>query len=682
VSGLGPSWVYLSAFVAAAALGFVLTPLVRRVAVAWGVLDQPDPRKIHSGAVPRWGGVAVGIAGTLAVVAAIAASPGLRGVLLAGHGAARWAALAGGVTVILAAGMVDDARGLPAWPKLLLELAAATLVVLAAPFPHAVALGAATRAHEMGALGAVFAVLWIVTLTNAVNMTDVVDGVAGGLGAIAALALGLAAVGLGHVVAAAVLLALGGALIGFLPHNFSRRRIFLGDSGSLVVGFLLGAASLVGLTREDGSWLLLPAMLALGMPLAECGITVLRRTMRAMTIERSEPGGWRERFVLRQGPPRLFTPDARHIPHRLLGLGLSRRSALAVLYGSAGVLGALAVAAVRWPWVGMWGGLAAVVVLAYAATRWWYVELRLIDRGALLPLFTNAFVHSRLTHMAWDASVAAVAFLFTATVMPGAVHDPGQLWLRTLLVAAATLAGLSVARIYRGTYLHAGISEVVRAVRAGLVAALCAWAAWRLVVGEPWRIAAWILFTYLLLTGVVGVRLLYRLFEYLHMRASGGSRRVLIHGAGRPARQALASMLANPALGFEPLGFVDDDPHLAGAELHGYPVYRGGARLGETLTTLGAMDLVLATPGLTPEQRNAVGETCRGAGVRMLSFDVRWDETEETDSGVRGQVSDPSTTLPLGSGIRGPDSGGVAGPDPRPRIPDPGAGVGQGAVGG
>ena len=186
--------------------------------------------------------------------------------------------------------MVDDARGLPAWFKLALEIAAAGLVVFAAPYPHAVAFGPATAPHEIGPLGALFGILWIVTLTNAVNMTDVVDGVAGGLGAIAAIALGLVGIALGRVVASIVLLGLGGALLGFLPHNFRKQRIFLGDSGSLVIGFLLGAASLVGLTQH-GVWLVLPAVLALGLPLAECGITVLRRTARAVTIERAS-GTW------------------------------------------------------------------------------------------------------------------------------------------------------------------------------------------------------------------------------------------------------------------------------------------------------------------------------------------------------------------------------------------------------
>ncbi len=603
----------------AALLSFAVTPLVRRLAIARGVLDQPDPRKVHTGAVPRWGGAAVGIAVGLTLAVVFAASPALRGVLFGGSSAGRWAALGLGSGVILIAGMVDDARGLPAWFKLGLEIAAAGLVVFAAPYPHALALGLATAPHEIGALGAVFGILWIVTLTNAVNMTDVVDGVAGGLGAIAAIALGLVGIALGRVVASIVLLGLGGALLGFLPHNFRRQRIFLGDSGSLVIGFLLGAASLVGLTQH-GVWLALPAVLALGLPLAECGITVLRRTARAVTIERAQD---LDHFVMKSGNPGLFTPDARHIPHRLLKLGLSQRGALAVLYGGALALGALAYASVRWPWVGLWGGVAAALILAFSATRWWYDELRLIDRGALLPLFDNPFVHRRLTHAAYDAAAAALAFLATIALTD---HVPGvasQAWLRAAVVLAATLAGLWLGGIYRASYLHAGLAEAVKATRSALAGAALAWIAWLLLFGTPWPIAGWLLYAYVLLTLVVGGRMLSRLLLHAHERATSGTRRVLIYGAGRAGRQALGTMLGNPALGFLPLGFVDDSG-LSGTEVQGYPVHGGNGELDAILERLAPADLVLAVPSAAPERRDELARACAHRGVRLVTYDVQW----------------------------------------------------------
>ncbi|HXJ30545.1 MAG TPA: hypothetical protein VNG35_07895, partial [Gemmatimonadales bacterium] len=623
-----------------------LTPLVRRVAAALGVLDTPDPRKIHVGAVPRWGGAAVGIAVAFAIATVLVASPGLRTALFNGSSLTRWGALAAGTLVILVTGMVDDARGLPATLKLLLEIAAASLVVFAAPYPHAIAFGPATSPHTVGPLGAIFAVLWIVTLTNAVNMTDVVDGVAGGLGAIAALALGIVAIALGRVVAAIVLLSLAGSLVGFLPHNFRKQRMFLGDSGSLVIGFLLGAASLVGLTQK-GVWLVLPAVLALGLPLAECCITVLRRTARAVTIERAlkDP----ERFVMKGGHPKLFTPDARHIPHRLLGLGLSKPAAIATLYAGAAMLGGLAYLSVSQPWMGLWGGVLAALAFTYVATRWFYEELRLLDRGALLPLFDNPFVHRRVTHAAFDAAAAALAFLATTALLDGIPEGTAAAWLRAGVVIAATLIGLQLGGIYRASYLHAGLAEAIRASRAVLLGSVLAWIGWLVAFGALWPLPEWLMYTYVLLTFVVGARLLSRLLLFSHERATAGTRRVLIYGAGRAGRRALGHMLGNPALGFLPLGFVDDEKGLAGAEVNGYPVHGGNGELEEILTRLEVSDLVMASPSLSPLRRAEITRVCGKGGVRVVTFAVQWNESSPPDPFSR--LSSPLLSpLPSGEG--------------------------------
>jgi len=656
---------YLLAFVAAAALSFLITPLVRRIAAALGVLDTPDPRKIHVGAVPRWGGAAVGIAVAIAIAVVFLLSPSLRDVLFTPATVTRWSALAAGCLVILVTGMVDDARGLPASLKLLLEIAAATLVVFAAPYPHAIAFGPATSPHTIGPLGAIFAVLWIVTLTNAVNMTDVVDGVAGGLGAIAALALGVVGLALGRVVAAIVLLSLAGSLVGFLPHNFRKRRMFLGDSGSLVIGFLLGAASLVGLTQK-GVWLVLPAVLALGLPLAECCITVLRRTARAVTIERAlkDP----ERFVMKGGHPKLFTPDARHIPHRLLGLGLSKPAAIATLYAGAAMLGGLAYLSVSQPWMGLWGGVLAALAFTYVATRWFYEELRLLDRGALLPLFDNPFVHRRATHAAFDAAAAALAFLAATALLDGIPSETSAAWLRAGVVIAATLVGLWLGGIYRASYLNAGLAEAIKASRAALIGSVLAWIAWLVTFGSPWPLAEWLMYSYVLLTFVVGARLLSRLLLFSHERATAGTRRVLIYGAGRAGRRALGHMLGNPALGFLPLGFVDDEKGLAGAEVNGYPVHGGNGELEEILTRLEVSDLVMASPSLSPLRRAEITRVCGKSGVRVVTFAVQWNAQESSPpvplvsphplspSPLRGEGERDSTLaspLPKGEGIRG-----------------------------
>ena len=614
----------LLALVGSAAFSLALTPLVRRAAVALGVLDLPDPRKIHAMPVPRLGGVAIGVAAACGVLLAFLGSSALRAALFSGAGALRWGVLGSASAAILIVGVFDDARGLPASIKLLLEIAAASVVVLVAPAPQAVALGPATTPLPLGPTGAALGVLWIVGLANAVNMTDVADGVAGGIGAIAALSLACVSFALGRTVAPVVLLALTGALIGFLPHNFRSPRIFLGDSGSLVIGFLLGAASLIGLER-DGVWLALPAALALGMPVAECALTIARRTLSALKIERATSP--RERFVLRGAAPGLFTPDARHIPHRLLRLGLSPRAALATLYGISAVLGALAFVSVRRPWFGLWGGVVAFAALAYAAARWWYDELRVLERGALLPLFDNRVMHSRVVHQLYDAVAVATSFLLVRALAPisagGLSARAGSLG-TAALIALVTVGGFSLAGLYRGSYLRSGVPELLRVARSVVAGMLLGGAAWTLVFGATWPAAAWLLHFYFVLSAVASARLLFRMLDHLHQRARGGTLRVLVMGAGRGGELAVREMLANPALGFVPVGFVDDDPTIRGASVHGYPVLGGTAELERALAASRADAVVVSTRKLDPAHLAAAAAVCGGRGVRMLHVDLQW----------------------------------------------------------
>ncbi len=618
-----PEPVFRWALVASALLSLALTPLVRRAALALGVLDLPDQRKVHTTPVPRLGGVAVAAALAIALLAAFAASPALRTALLAGGGVVRWAALGAAALVVLVVGALDDWRGLPATLKLGLEIAAAGAVVLVAQAPVAIALGPHTVPLPLGWVGPLVGVLWIVTLTNAVNMMDVADGVAGGIGLVCALALGLAALGLDRVVATAVLLGLAGALLGFLPHNFRSPRIFLGDSGSLLVGFLLGSASLVGLER-DGAWLAVPALLAVAVPLAECGLTVTRRVLRALAVVR--PGSSRERFLLQRGRAGLFIPDRRHVPHRLLELGFPAWTMVAVLLVCAGVTGALGLAAVERPAVGLLGALLVFAAIVYVAPRWLYEELRLLDRGAFLPLLESRIFRRRSIHVAYDGVAVAVSFL-ASWALAGGGGDWEAAIAETAVVVTATLAGFKLAGLYRGSYRHAGLAEAARALRAVGVGGLFGLAAIA-VPGVPVSLTQLLLHLYLMLTLVAGARFAFRVLEYVYQRGQPEGRRALIVGTDRVGRDALAEMLSRPELGLRPVGFVEDDVGGRDRDFQGYPVYPDGPRLHDLVRSLGVTDLVVPGTALAPGRLAELGALCRAQGARLVHFDVRWDVAE------------------------------------------------------
>lgn len=310
--------------VASGVASALLVPLVRRFALAHGVVDRPDGRRVNLESTPRLGGVALFLAcGIVLGLAWLLGSNLGDAVRVNPSGAAGFVL---GVSLVFATGVVDDVVGLRPRTKLLFQVVAASLVVAYGGCRMS-ALSLPGGPVELGVLGAPLTVLWIVTLTNAVNLMDGLDGLAAG---VAAIALGaivvIASPAHGSVaVVAAVLL---GACIGFLAHNFQPASIFMGDSGSLFLGFSLGVLSTYASAKTATGAITLVPVLIVALPLADTFWTMARRYGRGLV-----PISARSHLA---GIARIFVPDRQHIHHRLVRAGLDPRSAIHVLYGIQG----------------------------------------------------------------------------------------------------------------------------------------------------------------------------------------------------------------------------------------------------------------------------------------------------------------------------------------------------------
>ena len=631
--------------VGSALLASLITPVVRRLAISLGAVDIPDHRKIHSDPVPRLGGVAVALTVVIVVGTLLASRSDLRRLVEFELGLVAAIVIPIAILSIVAVGVLDDIHGLSARTKLLAELVAAGAVV-ATLAPLGLDLSPIITDLSFPFVGPALAILWIVAIANAVNMMDGVDGVAGGVSALAATFLAAMAFVLGQTMAALFLLIVSGAVIGFLPHNFRSKRIFLGDSGSLGLGFTLGVAGIVAL-RPDGMWLVLPALLVLALPLVEVGLTVLRRTLRALAVNR-RADGLTERFVLSVGRPALFEPDRRHVPHRLLQLGLPQSGAVAALYAIAFAAGALAFATVRWPWLGPFGVLAAFAALVYFAPRWLYRELRILERGALLPLLETRLVRSRTLQGLYDIVALAITYVAAQALVQGGsfpMSGVGSLAAEAAIAATAGFSGFWLAGLYRVAYRHAGISEALRATRATLFGVALAESAVLVLLASPIYLSAALLFLFLALIAVVGARLSFRVLDHIHQQGRHADRRILLYGAGRGGDLAIRELLSNPTLGLEPVGFVDDDPQKWRRKFHGLTVH-AGFELAELLRKLNVDDVVICAAKLGLFRRRSLTRVCRRAGVRVLSFDFSWNEIAvdpTSEAEVKGQASPASS---------------------------------------
>jgi UDP-GlcNAc:undecaprenyl-phosphate GlcNAc-1-phosphate transferase len=295
----------------------LLVPVTIRVAEVLRALDVPDGRKQQESPVPRLGGVAI-MAGVALAAVGMAMSQwgtwGFRG------GRAELVALAIGTVLVFLVGVVDDLQGVSAAQKLLVELAAAWLMVrvgwsftvLGLPFVGNV---------DLGWFAPFVSMLWIVGVTNAINLIDGLDGLAGGVVAIISASFLVVAVLQGNLLTVLLLGAVVGACVGFLRHNWAPAKIYMGDSGSLTLGFLLAVMSI-------HSSLKAPAAVAIVVPLLALGLPVLD-TLAVMVVRFLERPKSRlaERFL------RMFKADRNHLHHLLEAVAPHRQGLVWTFYG-------------------------------------------------------------------------------------------------------------------------------------------------------------------------------------------------------------------------------------------------------------------------------------------------------------------------------------------------------------
>lgn len=292
-------------FLAAFGLSLVLTPAVRAFALKMGIVDHPELRKMHQVPVPLLGGAAIVIPFFAVILATAAWFPGLFGDEI-DH---LPAILTGAIAVSLL-GAYDDWKGARVWVKFLFQTVAASILVLSGVRAEAFTnpLGGTV---EIGWLGIPLTIFWIVGVTNAMNLIDGLDGLAVGTGTIASLSLCVVGALAGHPLVVVLSLVLAGASMGFLPFNFYPARIFLGDTGSMFLGFLLAGLGVAGSVKASAATILILPIVVLGVPVFDTLWAILRRTRRRMNP---------------------FRPDRDHIHHRLVRVGLHHRHVVLVLY--------------------------------------------------------------------------------------------------------------------------------------------------------------------------------------------------------------------------------------------------------------------------------------------------------------------------------------------------------------
>ncbi len=301
-------WTYLSAFLGSLILSYLLTPLVKKMAIYVGAVDQPNKRRINTEPVPSIGGVAIYIAFILTLIVFVPLHRVTIGLII-------------GCSFILLVGLLDDLYEISPLLKLLGQIIAAVILLffgikaefITNPFNGAVV--------YLGYWSIPLTLLWTVGITNTVNLVDGLDGLATGITAIAAFTLFLVGLQEGQVIAAIMAVVLAGSSLGFLKFNFYPAKIFMGDTGAMFSGFALAAISVSGALKSAAAVTIIVPILALGVPIFDTVFAIVRRLYNGKPISEADNG---------------------HIHHRLLALGFNQRQAVLSVYGISVGLGLMA----------------------------------------------------------------------------------------------------------------------------------------------------------------------------------------------------------------------------------------------------------------------------------------------------------------------------------------------------
>ncbi|MBI2881705.1 MAG: hypothetical protein HYY21_08935 [Candidatus Tectomicrobia bacterium] len=588
---------YLSPFLTALLLSLAVTPVVMWGARRVGWVAHPRPDRWSRRETALLGGVAIFVSAMASFLyfVPIENDKSLIGLLVGG-------------TFMFAVGLIDDIRKTPPYAKLLAQIVGACAAVYSGIYfemiPKAVSLP--------------LTIVWIVGVTNAFNLIDNMDGLAAGVAVIASGILFGYSVLNEEVFIALVCLALAGGALGFLVYNFNPARIFMGDSGSMFIGYLISVLSIIGTANHVSNLvatLIVPTMV-LGVPIFDTAFVALLRRLRGQAISQ----GGRD-----------------HTSHRLVTLGLSERRAVLLVYAFSIGFGLVTFFYAR-------VDIALVVIMTVltgiliAVIGRFLSEVKVdpetqtpiagngkarADHWSPAPVLLNTLlVYKRqVLEVLMDFCLICIAY-YLAYILRFEGIAPDwyiDLFFESLpVVIAIKLGSFFSFRLYRNVWRYVSVADlaaIVKAVSLGSLISILVFT--YLSRFQGYSRAVFVIDWGLLLVLVAGTRLLFRGLREYFSRVRRSGRKVLIMGAGDAGEMLLREILNNPKLDYLPVGFLDDDPEKVGRQIGGVPILGPREVLVREVRQRRIVEVLVAIPSAGPELLEDILRRCEEAGVPL-----------------------------------------------------------------
>lgn len=601
----------------------MLSPGIRRAALTLGVVDLPSERKIHTVPVPRFGGVVVALSIAVTLLAAVALEVSLPGGFA--FDLSRWWPVFSGGAIVFLIGTFDDIRPLPIWSKFLAQTAAAFVAIAMGVRVDQISLfGSGTM--DLGALAVPLTFLWIVGITNALNLVDGLDGLAVGLGGIAAGTCAMLFIFRGEAQDAGLLIIVLGALLGFLPYNFNPARMYLGDSGSLLTGYVLAVTTIIGIEHTPTALAAIIPLLVLGLPIADTLFSMFRRMMTSPSGKDSgttPPVSWGRALK------RMFEADRQHFHHRMLEIGFSHRNAVLALYAVGSILSLFAVLTVVAQYrnagiILIAVGLAALIGIAQLDYR----EAKFLRIGTLLRWYESSGFDRRFFLGFIDLVVitAAYAAAFVLKFYESRLTGNVQTWYMEAfpLVLIVQLVCFCLFGLYRDVWRMMDLGDLLKVGAASCAAVAMSHAL--VVIADPPDGTASFFVIDLLLLGFFagGTRSVYRILDHLFRKGLGRGGAAVIYGAGRTGQMVLRELRHNASLNLHPVAFIDDDIQIRNRMINGTPVLGTAQDVQEILDDKRVHVLILSSASTEDNRLMDVIRSCKNRGIMIVRADFQF----------------------------------------------------------
>ncbi len=585
-------------------ISLVLTFLVRKYSRLYGFVAKPKADRWHKKPTALMGGVSIFLTTVIVYLVFVPKTP------------QAWVVLTGS-TFLFAIGLLDDLLNIKPYQKLIGQFIGAAIVIV---------YGLVLPWTNFPIINIGLTIFWIIGITNAINLLDNMDGLAAGISAIAAFTLAIVLGINGQSVELLLICGFIGALIGFLIFNFNPASIFMGDAGSMFIGYFLATSVLLnevgGRSRSILTVLAIPALI-LFVPIFDTTfVTILRK----ISGRKASQGG------------------RDHTSHRLVALGLSERKAVLMLYGFAILAGVVSLAMRQitatqsLAILGLFtltlaiAGVYLAKVKVYEETE---EELALRDKAAF-GFLVNLSHKRRVFEVVLDAVLITLCYYAAYSLYFGDFEKTAdwKVFIESLpILIVVKLGAFLVVGVYRGIWRYTSIRDFLTFAKGGILGSVLSILAILLLYRfQGFSRAVFVVDSLLLLLAMAGSRMAFRLFrQMLPTPMSEEGRTVLIYGAGDGGELVLRELRNNPDWMYKPIGFFDDDPLKKNKVIHGLKVYGGNGKLPVICKDNNVQEILLSFRDISPERLKEMKGICEELEVTLKRAWIKIEPIDHID---------------------------------------------------